>query len=199
MLSRIETWKDIPGYEGLYQISNYWSIKSLSFRSSSTLIYRDKILKQSKNGPWYLTLALSKEWIAKTVRVHRLVWLLFVENPNNFPCLNHLDWNKENNYYLNLEWCTSSENNLHAYRTWLKKVTDKNIFKTNHPQTWKFWWDSIVAKSVMQYDIDWNFIRTWWSAMDIKRTLWINNNSVSRCCRWEIRTAWWFTWKYINT
>lgn len=153
-----EIWKSIPNYEWIYEINNYWFVKSLSYRNSHTLINREKILKHSINWPWYLCVWLSKDWIVKKYRVHRLVWLLFLDNPNRYLCINHIDGNKENNYYQNLEWCTSSQNNYHAYKTWLKVVTDKNVFKTNHPQTWKFWKDSPVSKTVNQYDSSGNFI-----------------------------------------
>jgi hypothetical protein len=105
----MESWKDIPGYEGLYQVSNLGRIKSLgSYRRG------EMIIKQRKwKGYWLIN--LSKEDQRKTFLVHRLVAICFVENPHSRKIVNHKDGNKANNYYENLEWSTTAENTQHAY------------------------------------------------------------------------------------
>lgn len=108
----METWKDIPGYEGLYQVSDFGNVKSLRGK--------EKILKPSSNGKGYLTLILSKNNKRYYPYVHRLVGELFVENPDNKPEINHKDGNKANNHKDNLEWCTHLENIKHSCRTGLK-------------------------------------------------------------------------------
>ena len=102
----IENWKDIPNYEGLYKISDLGNVKST---------YSNKILKPSADKYGYVRFSATKNKKQKTLRIHRLVAELFIQNPNNLPQVNHKDGNKENNCKTNLEWCTDSENKLHAY------------------------------------------------------------------------------------
>lgn len=98
-----EVWRDIKGYEGLYQVSNLGRI--MSFHRDS-----ERIMRQSlKDG--YLTIMLRKENKPKRYLVHRLVALSFIPNPENKPQVNHLDEDKSNNRVDNLNWMTSKENN----------------------------------------------------------------------------------------
>lgn len=102
-------WKTIDEFDG-YSVSEYGDIKSVKkFR-------KDKILKSRINMHGYRQLGL---WISSqrkqvTMSVHSLVARTFVPNPNNYPMVNHIDCNKLNNHYTNLEWCTASENIIHA-------------------------------------------------------------------------------------
>lgn len=123
-----EIWKDIPEYEGLYQISNYGRVKSLDTiinckgaRNIDKHLRHGRILKQSLNQKGYYYVNLSKNGKIKNVRIHRLVAKCFVDNPSNLKLINHIDGNKENNYYINLEWCDYSHNIKEAYRIGLKK------------------------------------------------------------------------------
>lgn len=107
-----EIWKDVPGYEGLYEISNTGSVKSC---------YKNKFLKQriSTNGYWIVDLTKNHKKSVK--RVHRLVSLAFIPTVARKPFVNHIDGNRLNNNASNLEWCTQSENVSHAYRIGLNK------------------------------------------------------------------------------
>lgn len=96
-----EIWKDIEGYEGLYQVSNFGRIKS--FKS-----FKSKILKPSLQSAKYLQITLCKNE-KKSVLMHRLVAKAFIVNPNNLPWVNHIDGNKLNNNVDNLEWNTEKE------------------------------------------------------------------------------------------
>lgn len=113
-----ERWIEIKGYEGLYLISDHGRIKSLpkhvAYSNGQLRHYDEKILKLNfSNG--YRTISLVKEKQNTTHMSHILVGLHFIPNPENKPFLNHLDGDRSNNYYLNLEWSTNSENQLHAY------------------------------------------------------------------------------------
>ena len=109
----IEIFKDIEGYEGLYQISNYGNVKSLGNDKTR----KEKILKIKKTILGYLTVNLSKQGKYNTYRVHRLVATAFIDNPQNLPEVNHKDENKTNNHVINLEWCERKYNVNYGTRT----------------------------------------------------------------------------------
>ncbi len=115
---RNEIWKDIAGYEGLYQISNTGKVKSLAFTKfwGGKPNPTDIILVQRQNPRGYLYVTLCKNLIGKSMRIHRLVIEAFIPNTLNKPTANHIDGNCLNNNVENLEWATFSENTLHAHR-----------------------------------------------------------------------------------
>lgn len=106
-----ENWKDVFGYEGLYQVSNLGRVKSLG----NGKIRKEKILKPTNNGRGYLIVHLSKEGKMKNYRVHRLVASSFIPNDNLLKTdVNHKDENPANNRVENLEWCTKAYNNNYS-------------------------------------------------------------------------------------
>ena len=121
-----EIWKDIIGYEGIYQISNLGRVKRLAgkclAKAGKYRTVSESILTcfPNKTRYNYLYVNLNNNGI-KQFRVHRLVAIHFIPNPNNLPQVNHIDGDKNNNSINNLEWCTRSENSQHAYDTGLKK------------------------------------------------------------------------------
>lgn len=102
----IEEWKDIKGYEGLYQVSNLGRV--MSFKTSNP-----KLLKPTKHYSGYLHIKLSKKYFS----MHRLVALHFLDNPNNYEDVNHIDEDKTNNMVSNLEWCSTKYNVNYGTRT----------------------------------------------------------------------------------
>lgn len=121
-----EIWKDIKGYEGLYQVSNLGRIKRLRFINKNTNIERERIknLKLRKDG--YLEVSLYKKGKGKSVQVHRLVAQAFIPNPTSKLQVNHIDGIKTNNKVSNLEWVSISENAIHSSR-----VLKNNVRKVN--------------------------------------------------------------------
>ena len=110
-----EIWKDIEGYEGLYQVSNKGRVKSLSRLvvrvGKPNYITKEKILKCSElQGTGYLAVSLGSNNNFKSMLVHRLVAQAFIPNPDNLPCVNHKDETRNNNDVRNLEWCTQKYN-----------------------------------------------------------------------------------------
>ena len=102
----IEVFKDVPGYEGLYQVSNLGNVKSL---------ITGKILSPGIDKGGYLKVSLYKSGEYKKLLVHRLVAIAFIPNPSNYPEVNHKDENKQNNCVDNLEWCTSQYNREYSF------------------------------------------------------------------------------------
>ena len=115
-----EIWKDIEGYEDLYQVSNFGRVKSLVDRLGKK---RELILKANTNKQKYLFVTLYKGKNIKTLKIHRLVAEAFISNPEHKPTVNHLDGNKQNNNLNNLEWATRSEQTKHAFKIGLMKVS----------------------------------------------------------------------------
>lgn len=114
---------DIPMYEGLYKITENGQVKSLDRynidKNGKRKFYPGRVLKpyiDKKSNTNYARVTLSKDGKAKTWFVHRLVGITFIGNPYNKPFINHIDNNGLNNHYTNLEWCTHSENMIHAQK-----------------------------------------------------------------------------------
>ena len=116
----METWKDIPGYEGCYQVSNTGLVKSLERRVphgySGTQFFRERILTSNTRKDGYQYVFLSKNCVQTRFYIHRLVGMMFIPNPNNYPSINHKDGNPSNNVVENLEWCTQGYNIHHAIK-----------------------------------------------------------------------------------
>lgn len=109
-----EIWKDIVGYEGLYQVSNLGRVKSLDRIDASGHRRKGKILKPRINHDGYVQINLHKNSIRKTVSVHRIVAIAFIPNTENKREVNHVDENKANNHVSNLQWCSPKENVNHG-------------------------------------------------------------------------------------
>lgn len=103
-------WKDIPGYEGLYQVSNLGTIYSVRYK---------RLRKSSTDRYGYAFVGLNKHGNQQFFSIHRLVASAFIQNPCNLPEVNHIDGNKQNNRADNLEWCDHYANMIHAYKAGL--------------------------------------------------------------------------------
>ena len=161
-----EVWKNIEGYEKLYQISNFGRVKSLNYNRTG----KEKILKPSKDKDGYLHVGLCKNGKAKFFRVHRLVCSAFLENPENLPQVNHKDENKENNHVDNLEWVSPKENINYGTR------------------------NEKMSKPIIQYTKEGVFIREWVSTITASKQLKIHH--ISECCKGKRKTCGGFLWKY---
>lgn len=114
-----EIWKEIEGFYGYYSISNFGRVKSTG-GWCGTAKRKEKIRSTSLTKDGYVKVRLNKKDKDKTVRIHQLVAEAFVPNPNKKDTVNHIDGNKQNNHYTNLEWVDRSEQMYHAYRLNLK-------------------------------------------------------------------------------
>ncbi len=121
MTNNKEVWKDIQGFEGLYEISNYGNVRSLKFG-------KIKLLKPAKNKFGYYHVILCKNGQKKEYRVHRLVANAFIPNPLNYPQINHKDENKLNNKVENLEWCNNQYNKRYSCAKKVVGINPKDDF-----------------------------------------------------------------------
>lgn len=112
----MEEWKDVKGYEGVYQISNNGRLKRITKYKVNEKGYQtcEKTLSPTDNGHGYMFYTLSRKGKHKNHYVHRLVAEAFIENPNNYPVVNHIDYDRKNNKVDNLEWCTQLQNTFHS-------------------------------------------------------------------------------------
>ena len=106
----MEIWKDIKGYEGFYQVSNCGNVRSSKYRNQKLV----KTLTQRTNNKGYKVVGLTEKGKTSFAFVHRLVAMAFVDNPNDYPIVNHKDENPLNNQADNLEWCDYSYNRIYS-------------------------------------------------------------------------------------
>lgn len=168
----LEVWKDIQGYEGVYQVSNLGRVRSLDRRVShpkgGKRFNKGQIIKPGINLQGYLFVQLSIGSKICTKRVNRLVAEAFIPNPENLPVVNHKDKNRVNNSVDNLEWCTVKYNNRYSR-----------------------------AKEVLQFDKNGNFIAAWDAVTDASRATGINKGNIVQCCKGKRhKTAGGYIWKY---
>jgi hypothetical protein len=108
----METWADVPGYEGLYRVSSIGKVESLNFRRTG----KPHLITPIKNTGGYMIVVLSKKRTKQVHLVHRLVAKAFIPKVWGKKCINHKNGVKHDNCVENLEWCTRRENNQHAHR-----------------------------------------------------------------------------------
>lgn len=171
-----EIWKDIKGYEGLYEVSNMGRVRSLNYNHTSEV----KELKGRKNRDGYLYVILWKDRKPQRKRVHRLVAEAFISNPEGLPCINHRDEVKTNNRVDNLEWCTV------AYNLEYSGNTKKMIAAANEA----------TKKPILQYTKDGLFLQEFESIMEAERQTGIAQQNISACCNGNRKSAGGFIWRF---
>lgn len=176
-----EIWKDIRGYEGMYQVSNLGRIKSIeriAYRNDGTPLHlKELIMTPSLNT--YLYARLRKDGQYKHLAVHRLVCDAFHLNPNNLPCVNHKDNNPLNNCADNLEWCTYSYNN--NYGTHSKRASDSMVEKYGVP--------------IDVFSKDGVYLRSYKSIRDAVLEGY-TRDSISKCCRGILKSHYGVVFRY---
>lgn len=186
----MEIWKDIDGYEGLYQVSNKGRVKSLDKQSWNGHVF---FLKKGKirslcNSNGYQNVSLSDSDTIKTTHyVHRLVASAFLPNPNNYPCVNHKDENKKNNTAENLEWCT------HLYNVTYGTKIERSVANTDYQAR-----DAKRKVKILQYTLKGELIKEWDSATDIQRLTGLKRGAILQSCTGKTSNSYGYIWRYLD-
>lgn len=170
-----EEWRDVPGFEGYFQISNKGNVKRLS-RVVNGKVYIESIVQP--NIGRYIQVSLSANGKRRRFLVHRLVAMAFISNPNEYGYVNHIDENKHNNHVDNLEWCTQKHNCNHGTRT--------ARIKSNMPQN----------KKVIQLTMDGEFVAEYPTIQDAARQTRICAGHICDVCKGNREFANGFKWRY---
>lgn len=178
-----EEWRDIKGYEGIYQVSNMGRVKSLPHRHKNRCSYymtKERILSMRVCGTQreYLAVMLCVDNIHKQFKIHRLVAEAFIPNPNNYKEINHKDENKANNNVENLEWCTRSYNVNYG------RGKEKRVLQLREP--------------VLQYSLDGKLIAEYNSFREAAEAVNGSSCNISHCIRGDIKTHKGYIWKRKN-
>lgn len=186
-----EEWKDIPGYQGIYMISNLGRVKSLertlnyepseSYPNGRTRVLKEKILSPCRDKKGYLFVQLFINGNFRSKKVHRLVAEAFIPNPLNLEQVNHKDENKQNNKLSNLEWCTNIYNSNYGTGKY-RKVLNKRI-------------------PVVQYTKENVLVREYESATAATKVLGVSQGccrQILQTCRGKFKTAFGYIWKFKN-
>lgn len=193
-----EIWKDINGYEGKYKVSNLGRVKSLARKRWNGYSFsrkKEQILKPRLNQHGYVHVGLyDGHKNAKDIEVHRLVALAFVNNPFNFPCVNHKDEDKTNNKASNLEWCDYLYNNnygTHNLKLSIAKQNEKyqRIASKNGKK---------AAKKIIQFDLAGNRLNNFNSQIEAARKTGSTQDGISACCRRKIKYHNGYIWRFAN-
>ena len=188
--SELEVWRDVPEYEGLYQVSNLGRIKRLKGVTIRRNGYRIPIPERILNGiliKGYMGVSLSKDFKKKRAAIHRLVAMAFIPNPNNLPIINHKDENKLNNRVENLEWCNHQYNNTYGTAPQRRYITRKE--------------NNSLCKPVLQYGLNGIFIKEYPSIKEASETLNLRDSTISLACNCYKRlvTCGGFQWKFKSS
>jgi len=172
----MEFWKDVKGYEGLYQVSNYGRIRGLDrmvgYRKGKKRCWKGSIKTPTARKNGYLKINLYKNNMSVTREVQRIVAEAFIDNPMNKEQVNHIDGDKKNNHVENLEWVTQSENVLHS------------VYVLGH-----------CIKKVGQYDLDGNYIRSFKSVKEAGETTGVARCSISNVIHGRRHKAGNYIWR----
>ena len=190
----MEEWRDVVGYEGLYQVSSLGNVRFSDGRIKAT--------RKDKDG--YVVTTLIKNAVNKTVKIHRLVAIAFIDNPFNLPMVNHKDEVKDNNNVDNLEWCSSKYNANYGHRN--ERISkaqkgkarphcqgEKNYFYGKHFSRGLH----PMAKKVAQIDASGKVITVFDCIGDAADSVSCSPSAIGLCCRGERSIIKGYKWAYV--
>lgn len=191
-MKTIEIWKDIKGLEGLYKVSDYGRVKSLKRvvkfgkqqRTIEEKIRKPHVIRTKQNYTQLCVSLKGKEFI-----VSRLVAEAFIPNPENKPCIDHINTDPTDNRVGNLRWVTHKENSNNP-------ITLSNMSNARKGKPGLKGDKNKYSKKVLQFDLKGNFIKEWDCLHQIEETIGLSHTQVSRCCNGKYKTSGGFVWKF---
>ena len=194
-----ETFVDIKDYDGRYKIGDKGTVIGVSRSKDERYKHKQWILKQYEDKNSYMYVTLQKDKKRKTIKVHRLVAEHFIENENNYPCVNHIDSNRKNNDVSNLEWVTHKQNMEHAVKNHrfdnMAKLNSKRM-KGNKLNGY-IYANEITKKKIGQYDKNDNLIKIYESISEASRQTGINIMSISCCANKKRKSGGGYLWHFV--
>lgn len=184
-MEKIEIWKDVGGYEKLYQVSNLGNIRNK----------RNFKLKKPELNQGYLRVSLYKDGVGKHFRVNRLVATSFIDNEFNLPCVNHKDEDKLNNGVLNLEWCT------HKYNSNYGTNIQRRVANTNYKESTRLAlikMHETTRKPIVQLDKNYKETNRYNSISQASEITNINLSNIAQVCQGNRKSAGGFAWEYVE-
>lgn len=190
-----EEWRDIKGYEGLYQVSNLGRVKSLRYKRGK----QEKILDGWISKEGYRKVSFYKDNKRKDYLVHRLVAESFIPNPNNKPFIDHIDTNRTNNKIDNLRWATQKENcnNVISKKNYVDSSKQLYISGKSNRIIGAKGKDNPRSKKIIQLTLNNEPIKIWDSVREVGRHGFLSS-CVGHCCRGKRKTHKGFKWMYLS-
>lgn len=173
-----EIWKPVSNYQGIYEVSNFGRVKSLS---------REIIFKPALDRYGYYKIVLRHKGIKKNTKIHRLVAETFLPKQHDRNYVNHKNGIKTDNSLSNLEWVSPKENTKHSYLTGLRKGSLLGRFGKDHH----------MSKSINQLTKNNEIIKKWESLKQVERELGFDTSSLSKCAQGKLKTSYGFKWEYV--
>lgn len=199
-----EIWKDVVGYEGLYQVSNLGRVRMSKNKKIKAIL---------EDAYGYLVVKMTKDKVVKYIKVHRLVAMAFIENDDNKPCVDHIDTNKYNNNASNLRWVTQKENvnnplskkhqsiaamgrkyskNTHLKWSIQRRGVGNVMFGKNHTEISK----KKMSKPILQIDANGKIIKEYYGVTDASVKTGIHRQNISEVLNGRRKHACGYFWKY---
>lgn len=188
-----EIWKDIKGYEGKYQISNMGRVKSLNYNKTG----KAQLLKPISNSKGYLYVCLWHNNTYIREYIHRLVALSFIPNPNNLPCVDHINTQRNLNTVTNLRWVSVKDNLNNPLTRRKNSDTKKQIYLGSlNPNFGNRGIKNKLSIPIKQLDLYGNVIREWSCAKDAEREMGFDASTITKCCKGKKQTHKGYRWEY---
>lgn len=190
-----EIWKEIEGFDN-YQISNLCRVKNIKF---------NRLVKPLLDNRGYIMVNLYKEGKMKRLSLHRLIAIAFIPNPENKPCIDHINTDRSDNRIENLRWCTQKENHNnplslinHSKAAKGRIVSEEQKKNQSEKMKGRYKGNKWGSKKIIQLTLDGNFIREWESIKDAADSLGVSSTAIWNCLngKSQVKSIKGYKWKY---
>lgn len=191
----MEKWKEIPGYDGKYEVSTYGNVRCVNYRRSG----KSQLMKLQLSKHNYFMITLRQEGKNVNRAVHRLVALTWIPNPNNLPEIDHINSDPSDNRIENLRWCTKQENHQNPAtiaKRKLIKPKSKPYSKNPITEQRRRQISLALSKPVVQMNLLRKVIREFESITQAGKETNAHPSAINKCCRGKAKSAGGYKWRY---